>query len=128
MMCWCSANKGKHGLQKVQSVLVPENLYYLECGCIYKYDIKKDMFELIRYHTQRCAKCGVDVDEKKVLRNGKETWCENCCEGKVGVVEIYRHKFVPFFITGYENKWKEMNDEVKRRRDRNRSEPEIGSM
>lgn len=128
IMCWCTTNKGNHGFQNVQSILVPENLYYLECGCIYEIDGTNNIFKRLRPHSQRCAKCGVVVDGKKVLTNGKETWCIECSEGKAGHVENYRHKFVPVFITGYENKWKDMNDEVKRRRDRDRSEPEIGSM
>ena len=122
IMCWCTTNKGKHGFQKVQSILVPENLYYLECGCIYKIDEKENIFECIRPHTQRCAKCGKDVDNCIVLKNGRETWCVGCADGKTGTFGEYRHKFVPIFVTGYEVQWKDMNDEVKRKRDNDQSE------
>jgi len=42
-----------HGLQIVQSILMPHNFYYLECGCIYCYDDEED-FKLLKPDIQLC--------------------------------------------------------------------------
>ena len=118
IMCWCRANKGKHGLQKVQSILMPENIYYLECGCIYRYYPDNKEFKLMRHHTQRCTKCGKNVDWHMVIRSKEGIWCTDCAEDKTGTFEEYHHTQSPKSFRGYEVQWKDMNDDEKRERDK----------
>lgn len=118
IMCWCSANKGKHGLQKVQSVLMPKNYYYLECGCIYQYFHDTKEFKLIRHHTQRCNNCRKNVDRVMVIQSEKEIWCTGCAKSRSGTFKEYRHNNIPEFFNGYEVQWKDMNDNEKLERDR----------
>ena len=118
MKCWCTTDTGKHGLQNVQSVLVPENLYYLECGCIYKFNEKESEFTLLRPYVQVCKTCGKDVDCETVLIDGSDVWCMKCALGKTGTMCEYEHVLIPRFVTDFERRWKEVNDETKRKRDR----------
>jgi len=117
IMCRCTTDGGKHGLQNVQSVLIPEGLYYLECGCIYKYIEEKDIFKLLRPYHQKCATCGNPIGQEMVLTIGAEVWCMECAPGKKGILKEYRHDLVPVFITGYEVRWKKINDTKKHERD-----------
>ena len=117
MKCWCTTDKGGHGLQNVQSVLVPENLYYLECGCIYEFNEKENVFKLLRPYVQKCVICGKNIDGETVLINNTEAWCMKCAVGKSGTMHEYNHNLMPPFSTVYEKRWKDTNDEEKRKRD-----------
>lgn len=124
MMCWCTTDKGKHGLQRVQSVLVGDDLYYLECGCIYR--ISENVFKRLRTHVRKCSECGKDIEEnEKVLMDDEdEVWCMNCSMGKKGIMKKYYYDIFPRFETRYEVDWQLMNDKEKLKRDNKNKEDE----
>ena len=117
----CIANpgpEGDHGLQTIQSILLTENLYYFECGCIYSFDSKTEKMTLLKANTQFCSLCERDVDGLKVMRNNTGTWCLDCADGIPGMLETYDHSKEPKIFTGYVKRCREINDEIKRNRDK----------
>ncbi len=114
---WCTANKGEHRLQTVQSILMPQRYYYLECGCIYYLDLETNEFKLLRAHKKICRGCGRELDDEMVLFSQTETYCIKCSKGHTGIVDRYIHSQIPKHQNGYVNNWKNDNDEKKRERD-----------
>ncbi len=67
-----------HGLQTVQSILMPQGYYYLECGCIYHHKPKYNRFELLRPYGMSCSECNKEILDELII--GESTLCSKCRE------------------------------------------------
>ena len=50
-------------------------------------EVLPNMFPLISENDQKCCKCGIDIDELKLLSASCGVWCREACEKTVAEEE-----------------------------------------